>query len=375
MKIAKNYDNINWKQCNTDLERLQFKILEAYKKNCKHGEILKAQKELVQSFAARSLAVRKVTSNDGKNTAGIDGVVYLTKKEKFEAIRALRDLGDYKTQHVRRVYTPKANGKFRPLGIPTMYCRMVQTLYYFALDPIAEETSDSRSYGFRFFRGVNDNASYLKLVLGSYKATRRYILDADIENFFPSVCHKWLLNNVIMNKKVLNEFLKAGFLDENSFNRTSEGFPQRSPISPTLANLTLTGLEKHIGKEFLTTRYADDFVVLGKSKEELEQMAKPRIAEFLTIRGLRLSKEKTTVTDVASGFDCLGYNFREYLDKSRAKGTKKGILLVKPSHSKVVAFRGDLSKTVRSHRKRPIHALIQKLNEKLRGMGVSIIVQ
>ncbi|NNE32215.1 MAG: group II intron reverse transcriptase/maturase, partial [Winogradskyella sp.] len=276
MKYAKKYENINWKRCQLELFRLQSEILKAFRTGNKTN-VLKAQHALTRSFAARALAVRKVTTNRGKNTYGIDKVVLRTNDEKFNAIFSVKNLSSYQAQPVRRVYIPKVNGKLRPLGIPTVRDRIVQTLFYFAIDPMAEETACKRSYGYRRHRGVHDNAIYLKLVLGSYTATRRYVLKADIEGFFPSVNHNWLLENVIMDKQILREFLKAGYFEDFILHDTTEGFPQGSPVSPPLANLTLNGLEKYLGKELLTTRYADDFIVAGKSPEELRNVALPKI--------------------------------------------------------------------------------------------------
>ena len=156
-------------------------------------------------------------------------------------------------------------------------------------------------------------------------------------------------------------------MNKRWFYPTNEGFPQGSPISPSLANLALNNLQESIGKEFLSTRYADDFIVLGKNKKELEEIALPRIKKFLEVRGLKLSLEKTYITDISKGFDFLGYNFREYPDKNRIKGIKQGIFLVKPSHKKVKDFKRDLSLTVRKYRKASMYLLIQTLNQKLRG--------
>lgn len=370
IKIAKCYNDINWAEAHKELALLQFSVLEAYK-NCESiNKILEKQNNLIRSFAARALAVRKVTSNKGKLTPGIDHIIYKTKKQKFEVINEIKDLSNYKAQPTRRIYITRKNrkGKLRPLGIPTMYDRIVQTLYYFALVPIAEEKADSRNYGFRLAKSTHDVACYFQLVLGNYTATRRYILNADIENFFPSVNHKWLLDNVIMDKRILKEFLKAGFIDENMFYGTNKGFPQGSPISPLLGNMVLDGLQELcVQNDCLFTRFADDFYAAGKSTGKLKEL-KPQIAEFLKVRGLQLSEEKTYITDISKGFDALGFNFREYPDKNRIKGTKQGIFLVKPAKKNIVAFKRSLSYLVKQHRKSaPMFTLINKLNEKLRG--------
>jgi len=267
--------------CNIELFKLQSGILKAYRTGVVE-DVLKAQHNLTRSFAARALAVRKITTYGGKNTYGIDKVLLKRNEDKFKAIHIVKDLSSYESQPVRRVYIPKANGKLRPLGIPTIRDRIVQTLFYFATDPMAEETACKRSYGYRLHRGVHDNATYLKLVLGSYTSTRRYLLKADIAGFFPSVNHNRLLENVIMDKRILKEFLKAGYLENYVFHDTDEGFPQGSPVSPPLANLTLNGLEEYLGKDFLTARYADDFIVAGKSPEELRNVALLKINAFLS---------------------------------------------------------------------------------------------
>jgi RNA-directed DNA polymerase len=131
--------------------------------------------------------------------------------------------------------------------------------------------------------------------------------------------------------------------------------------------MSLNGLREWLGDEFLFVRYADDFLVLGKTKQALEEDALPKIRKFLEPRGLRLNLEKTQIKDISEGFDYLSFNFREYPDPTRIKGSKKGIFLVKPSSKNVKRFKRELSEVVRSHRKLPINVLIQVLNRKLRG--------
>lgn len=365
-KNARNYHSIDWNSCYQQLSETQAKILKAWQtKNL--AEVERLQTKLVRSFSARALAVRRVTTNKGNKTPGIDGKVWNNVKEKMEAIHELKSLQEYKAKPVRRVYIPKGNGQLRPLGIPIMYDRAVQALYMFALDPIAEEVADSRSYGFRRYRSVIDVAMYLKLVLGSVTATRRWVLEADILKFFDSVSHEWLLENIPMNKKILKEFLRAGFLDFKEYYDTEVGFPQGGLISPVIANMTLNGLQLALGKEYLVCRYADDFVVLGKRKEELEKDAMPRCQNFLSHRGIALNLDKTQIINIDKGFDFVGYHLREYPDSNRIKGKKQGILLVKPQLNKVKSFKRKLSETVKAHKKKPMHVLITKINQILRG--------
>lgn len=124
---------------------MQYKILIAYREKDKN-QVKILQHRLTRSFAARAIAVRKVVSNTGKKTPGIDKVIWDSKKIRFQAIGRLKNLSQYKASPVRRVYIPKTGNKLRPLGVPTMIDRAVQTLFMFTIDPIAEETACQRSY-------------------------------------------------------------------------------------------------------------------------------------------------------------------------------------------------------------------------------------
>jgi len=170
-----------------------------------------------------------------------------------------------------------------------------------------------------------------------------------------------------MDKIKLLSFLKAGFMQNNSFVQASEGIPQGGIISPTLANMALDGLEKALGEEFLVCRYADGFVVCGKSKNALKIDAVSRINAFLKVRGVKLNQNKTSIHNIAEGFDFLGFNFREYKNISRSKGTKQGIFLVKPSDDSIKKLRLKIKFLIKNVKSKPMYVMVTKLNSLLRG--------
>jgi len=338
------------------------------------GDLLEAkrlQTQLVRKYEARALAVWTVITNPGGKTPGVDKVVWRASNDLSEVIVKLRNLRNYKAQPVRRVYIPKSNGSLRPLGIPTCFDRAVQTLWSFALIPIAECSADERSFGFRPHRSTRDAAIWLKNALGTVYA-KRFVLEGDIKGFFDTISHKWLLENIPMDPKILGAFLRAGFVDTKGNSKviqTMSGVPQGGPISPILANMTLDGLEKVTGPKNLTVRYADDFIVLGKTKEELLNEVQPRIAEFLHCRSLELNLAKTHITEIGTGFDFLGFTFREYYSQRYriSKGQKRGVFLITPAKAKIRSLFEKLRKKIVASKMLSSMDLIKQLNPILRG--------
>lgn len=328
------------------------------------------QRSLTHSFSARALAVRRVTENQGKRTPGVDGELWDTPDQKWSAVSRLKQQRGYRPKPLRRVYIPKSNGKERPLGIPTMFDRAVQALHLLGLEPVAESTSDPNSYGFRINRSTADAMGQLFVCL-SQKASAEWVLEADIEGCFDHIGHDWLVSHVPMDKAILRKWLRAGVVHKGQLTATEEGTPQGGIISPTLANMTLNGLEldliAHLRERFGKTkasqlkmnvvRYADDFVITGISKEVLESEVRPWVVSFLAERGLRLSEAKTRVVHVNEGFDFLGWNFRKY----------RGKLLIKPSRKNVQALYDKVRGVIRSLMTMPQDVLIQNLNPILRG--------
>jgi RNA-directed DNA polymerase len=222
---------------------------------------------LTRSYSARCLAVRRITENSGKRTAGVDGKKFDTPQQKAQAIETL-NTEDYKPQPLKRIYIPKNTGKkLRPISIPTMQDRAQQALHLLALDPIAETTADLNSYGFRKERSVADAIGQCFITL-SRTTSAHWILEGDIKSCFDEISQEWLLSHVPMDRTILRKWLEAGFIEHQVHYPTTAGTPQGGIISPALMNQTLDGMEtllannfpKRNGKLVNLTRFADDFV-------------------------------------------------------------------------------------------------------------------
>ena len=355
-----SWDAIDWQTAERSVRRLQMRIAKATRAG-RWGKVQALQRLLTHSFAAKLLAVRRVVQNRGRRTAGVDGVIWTTSRQKWKAARSLRRRG-YRPQPLRRLYIPKKKGKQRPLGIPTQFDRAMQALYLLALEPIAETQADLNSYGFRPKRSCADAIGQCFTVLAR-KHSARWILEGDIRACFDQISQSWLVNHIPMDKLVLRRWLAAGYMEEGVVYPTESGTPQGGIASPTLANMALDGLEQAAmaaiprNQKIHVVKYADDFVITGASKEVLETKVKPAVEAFLRERGLQLSTEKTSITHIDDGFDFLGFNVRKYAGK----------LLIKPAKASVKAFLDDTRRIIKSNRTAKTEYLIRLLNRKIVG--------
>jgi RNA-directed DNA polymerase len=367
---AKEWYAIDWQTIHHNVRRLQVRIAQATKEG-RWGKVRALQRLLTHSYSGKVLAVRRVTENDGKKTPGVDREIWDTPEKKTRAVHELKRRG-YQPQPLRRVYILKSDGKtLRPLGIPTMTDRAMQALHLLALDPVVETTADKNSYGFRQQRSCADAIQQCFNALTN--ASTQWILEGDIRSCFDRISHDWLLAHVPMDRAILRKWLKSGYMDKHVFHETTEGTPQGGIVSPALANMALDGLERVLKEKYPSRplkslgnknpsvnfiRYADDFIVTGRSKDLLERDVKPLIEQFLRERGLELSPTKTVITHVKTGFDFLGQNVRRYPDGRRR---------IKPSKKNVKTFLDNVRRIIKAALGSSAADLIKELNPKIRG--------
>ncbi len=387
--------NLKWKDINwRRVEKNVFKLQKLIYRASSRGEIRKMRKYqrlLTKSYYARVLAVRRVTQdNQGKKTAGVDGIKNLPPMQRLNLVDLL-NTRYLKASPTRRVWIPKpGRDEKRPLGIPTMYDRALQALVKLGMEPEWEARFEPNSYGFRPGRSTHDA---IGAIFDSIKHKPKYVLDADISKCFDRINHDALLRKVGQTpyRRLIKQWLRAGVFDNKQFSNTVEGTPQGGVISPLLANIALHGMEEKI-KSFAKTidmqwngyqlsptnkarslsliRYADDFVILHEDIKVVLQ-AKAVIQEWLNQVGLELKPEKTKIAHTLEeyegnkpGFDFLGFTIRQWVVKSTKQGFKT---LIKPSSKSIKTHYRKLAGMCDKLKNTTTKALIAKLNPVIRG--------
>lgn len=325
-------------------------------------------------------------SSAGAKTAGVDGITKSHLQDNLDSylddIRQTLLSGDYQPMPARRVYIPKANGKQRPLGIPTLKDRIVQRAMLMAMEPIWENDFHSLSYGFRPERSVHHAIRTVQLQLTGSSTRGRWVIEGDLSSYFDTVHHKLLMKCVrkriscVRFNDLLWRFIKAGHIERNLFCATSEGVSQGGVISPLLSNIMLNEFDQYLDEHFLSKkarkdrwywnrtiqdkrkiaieenrqwlpaiaycRYADDFIVIVKGTKAQAMAIRNLCRSFLEDKlKLTLNMEKTHITHVNDGFVFLGHRI------IRKRGPNGNMRVVSGiPHSKAKAFSSTLSKAL-----------------------------
>lgn len=342
-------------------------------------------------------AWERVSGNKGAGTPGIDKTTAVMI-ENWGAVEAFLDhvreqlkSGSFSPVEVRRVLIPKANGKLRKLGIPTIRDRVVQASLKLVLEPIFEADFTPSSYGFRPNRRAHDAISEIH-----YRASapRNYlwVLECDIQACFDELSHTAVMERLrarIKDKRVcvlVKAFLKSGvFTELGNREDTLTGTPQGGILSPLLANIALSALDDHFDRQWRQemgtpyqrakrrknghgnwklVRYADDFVLMVSGEWHHAEALREEVSAVLAPLGLRLAPDKTRVVHIDEGFDFLGFHIR----RMRKKGTQKHYVYTKPSRKSIQKIKDKVSaKTYRSTRHQSLEQLITSLNRSMAG--------
>lgn len=308
-------------------------MVEAYKEG-NLRKLHRLQYEAVMSFEFRAYSVRKVCSNNGRKTPGVDNILWNSPGLKFKAISELRLVvlhpKKYKPKLIKRVWIPKpGSGELRPLGIPTMVDRAAQTLISLVLDPVVEEISDRYSYGFRKHKSAHDAITRVRFLLDK-RSSAKFVLDVDIKNCFDDISHKFIMKELDpilcgIGKTFIKSWLEAGIIEKGVITYPKTGTPQGGVISPILCNLCLNGVDnvvrpnkpKYDSTEYKalsgcwSVRYADDILLFARTKTKIIDDYLPKLKKFLKARGLKMSKQKSKIINLkVEELSYLGWTFK-----------------------------------------------------------------
>lgn len=355
------WKSIDWKAAEKHLQSMQMKLAKsAYTHN---SELIEQhQKNIVFSIDAKLLAVRHVCSTAAGS--GVDGIKWSTSHEKMAAALSLTSKG-YRALPARLLLIKSKKGKQRRIHVETYYDRAMQTLYAYALDPIAESWGDRKSFAYRKGRSQYDMNEYI-ISAFSGESAPEWAFIADVRKCYENISHEWILKHIPMAESVLKEFLEAGYVFAGELFPMDIGIGVGCSISPIIANMVLDGLQKYIFERLYLNgkidyangnlvRYADDIIVSARSKTDAEDI-KHIVRDFLSERGLELSSEKSRIVNINAGFTFMSRTYEKRGDQ----------LYARPSDAAVERFMSSMKETIEGYTGSQ-KSLIEKINKKIDG--------
>lgn len=396
-----DWSEIDWKVINRNIKFLRRRIYQARSEG-NFRKLRNLQRLMLKSSANIIASIRAVSSNSGNKTPGIDGETLETPRFRLNLFKEIREQGymgsDPKPS--RRIYIKEIN-KLRPISIPTIKDRVIQTMVKNALEPEWEAIFEYGSYGFRPRRNINDAIARIWGLMNR-QSCRQWVVDADISKCFDSISHKYLINQLsnFPGKLIIIKWLNSGVIIRDIwFSTEDEGVPQGSSISPLLCNICLHGLEDEVGVMYKNQpngnptissigraliRFADDMVIMSYTKADAIEGLN-LLSKALEKRGLKISELKTKIVHVTEGFDFLGFHFklspkrhashlRSINDTNKDNvriNYKMSALYIAPSNKGIKKVKGKLKEISKTFSSNLTTLYIKKMNEVIRGYAQS----